>query len=71
MSRTYTSAWPCTVARSVDVLGDRLTGPEGSPLVLHHTGCDHDMHAMVVCSECQESLDVRQVSARPGPGAGA
>jgi hypothetical protein len=55
----------------VDVLGDRLTGPEGSPLVLHHTGCDHDMHAMVVCSECQESLDVRQVNARPGPGAGA
>lgn len=50
--------------------GDRwLTGPEGTPLVLHHAGCDHDMHAVVVCSECQEPLDVRQVSARPGPGA--
>ena len=50
--------------------GDRwLTGPEGTPLVLHHTTCDHDMHAVVVCSECAEAIDVRQVRARPGPGA--
>jgi DNA-binding HxlR family transcriptional regulator len=50
--------------------GDKwLTGPEGSPLVLHHTSCDHDMHARVACSECGETLDVRQMSARPGPGA--
>jgi DNA-binding HxlR family transcriptional regulator len=49
--------------------GDRwLTGPEGTPLVLHHTACDHDMHAVVVCSECDEPLDVRQVRATPGPG---
>ena len=151
MSRTDTSAWPCTIARSADVLGDdwillvmrqaclgtrrfedfqralgigrsiltaklnrlvaeemlrrveyqqrpvrheyRLTdkgrdvypilaalaawgerwlsGPEGTPLVLHHDACDHDMHAVVVCSECRRPLDVREVSARPGPGAGA
>jgi len=52
--------------------GERwLTGPEGTPLVLHHTPCDHDMHAVVVCSECQEPLDVRRVTARPGPGAAA
>jgi len=49
--------------------GDRwLTGPEGSPLVLHHTACDHDMHAVVTCSECSEPLDVREVRARRGPG---
>jgi DNA-binding HxlR family transcriptional regulator len=49
--------------------GDRwLTGPEGSPLVLHHTTCDHDMHAVIICSECDQALDVRQVRARPGPG---
>lgn len=49
--------------------GDRwLTGPEGSPLVLHHTACDHDMHAEVVCSSCQAPLDVRQVTAHAGPG---
>ncbi len=49
--------------------GDRwLTGEEGTPLVLHHTACGHDMHAEVVCSECHEPLDVRQVRATAGPG---
>jgi DNA-binding HxlR family transcriptional regulator len=148
MKRTNTSDWPCTIARSVDVLGDHwnlllireaclgtrrfddfqaalgigrnmlsqrlnrltdegiltrveyqhtprrheyrltdkgrevypvlaamaawgdrwLTGPEGTPLVLHHATCDHDMHAVVVCSECQSPLDIRQVHAKAGPG---
>lgn len=49
--------------------GERwLTGPEGTPLVLHHTACDHDMHAVVVCSECKAPLDVRKVAAKAGPG---
>ncbi len=49
--------------------GDRwLTGPEGTPLVLHHTTCDHDMHAVVVCSECEEPLDVHEIRAQAGPG---
>ncbi len=49
--------------------GDKwLVGKEGSPLVLHHTSCDHDMHAVVTCSECAQPLDVRQVQARTGPG---
>ena len=54
--------------------GDRwLTGPEGTPLVLHHTACDHtacdhDMHAVVICSECSAPLDVRETRAKPGPG---
>lgn len=48
---------------------DRWNGRrEGSPLQLHHDVCDHDMHAVVVCSACAEPLDVRQVKARPGPG---
>ncbi len=148
MKRTDTSAWPCTIARSADLLGDGwnllvmrqaclgvrrfddfqqslgigrniltlrlnrlvdegllerveyqqrptrheyrltekgrdvypilaamaawgdkwLTGPEGTPLVLHHTACRHDMHANVVCSECGQPIDVRHVRARPGPG---
>ena len=146
--RTDTSTWPCTIARSVDVLGDHwnlllirqaclgtrrfddfqaalgigrnilsqrlnrlvdeglltrveyqpnpprheyrltdkgrevypilaamaawgerwLSGPEGTPLVLHHATCDHDMRAVVVCSECNEPLNVREVLAKPGPG---
>jgi DNA-binding HxlR family transcriptional regulator len=50
--------------------GDRwLTGPEGTPLVLHHTSCHHDMHAVVKCSQCDEALDVRDIRATPGPGA--
>jgi DNA-binding HxlR family transcriptional regulator len=49
--------------------GERwLVGPEGSPLVLHHTTCDHDMQAVVVCSECAVPLDVREVTAHKGPG---
>jgi DNA-binding HxlR family transcriptional regulator len=44
------------------------TGPEGTPLVLHHTACDHDAHAVVVCSACAEPLEVRDVTARRGPG---
>ena len=45
-----------------------LDGGEGPPVILHHTGCDHDMHAEVVCSECGEPIEVREVRARPGPG---
>jgi len=49
--------------------GERwLTGPEGTPLVLHHTSCEHDMRAVVVCSQCAEPLDVRAVRAKAGPG---
>ena len=49
--------------------GDRwLTGSEGTPLILHHTSCEHDMHAVVTCSECAEPLDVRAVRAKRGPG---
>ncbi len=45
-----------------------LSGPEGTPIVLHHTTCNHDMHAVVVCSECAEPLNVHNVVATAGPG---
>jgi DNA-binding HxlR family transcriptional regulator len=49
--------------------GDRwLTGPEGTPLVLHHASCGHDMRAEVNCSECGGLLDVRDIRASRGPG---
>jgi DNA-binding HxlR family transcriptional regulator len=49
--------------------GDRwLTGQEGTPLVLHHTRCGHDMQAVVRCSECDGELDVREIRASRGPG---
>ena len=57
------------ILAAMAAFGDKwLVGKEGSPLVLHHTSCDHDMHAVVTCSECAQPLDVRQVQARTGPG---
>ena len=44
--------------------GDRWLVDDGPLLVLHHTTCDHDMHAVVGCSECGQPLDVRDVRAR-------
>ena len=58
------------ILAAMAAFGDRwLTGEEGTPLVLHHTTCHHDMHAVVVCSECDSPLDVREVRAKAGPGA--
>ena len=41
---------------------------EGTPLVLHHTRCHHDMAAAVVCDQCGERIEVKEVRARRGPG---
>jgi DNA-binding HxlR family transcriptional regulator len=49
--------------------GDKwLVGDEGTPLILHHTTCDRDMHAVTTCSECGAPLDVHDVRYRRGPG---
>jgi len=49
--------------------GDKwLTGPEGTPLVLHHTECDHDMQAEVVCNHCRAPIELRRTRATRGPG---
>jgi DNA-binding HxlR family transcriptional regulator len=49
--------------------GDRwLSGEDGPPVTLRHTACGHDMTAKVVCSECGDPIQVREVRARPGPG---
>jgi DNA-binding HxlR family transcriptional regulator len=58
-----------SVLAAMDAWGRRwLAGPEGTPVTLRHDLCDHDMHAVVVCSECTDPIDVRQIKARPGPG---
>ncbi|WP_433666522.1 winged helix-turn-helix transcriptional regulator [Nocardia sp. CA-136227] len=49
--------------------GDRYLAPEsGEPVLLHHTACDHDTHAEVVCAHCREPLRHEDISARLGPG---
>ena len=46
--------------------GDKWLSPDGPPInLLHH---DHDTHAEVVCAECREPLELRDVSATLGPG---
>ena len=50
--------------------GERwMSGPEGPPIVLHHTTCGHDMHAVVMCSACARPIDVHDVRVLAGPGA--
>jgi DNA-binding HxlR family transcriptional regulator len=58
-----------SILAAMAAFGDKwLLGNDRPPLVLHHTSCDHDMHAVVTCSECAQPLDARSVRARPGPG---
>jgi DNA-binding HxlR family transcriptional regulator len=49
--------------------GDRWEAPAGPSLKLRHTTCGHVVQAVSVCSHCGEALDVRGVTAVPGPGA--
>lgn len=50
--------------------GDRhLAGDDGPPLLLRHTTCGHDTHAVIVCAHCSKPLDPHEVEPRPGPGA--
>jgi len=48
--------------------GDQWAAPDGPPVETRHTGCGHVVTAVPVCSHCGEPLDVRSVTAVPGPG---
>jgi DNA-binding HxlR family transcriptional regulator len=49
--------------------GDRWAAPSGPPLQVKHKGCGRIVEVMPVCSSCGERLDVRSLTAIPGPGA--
>ncbi len=60
--------WP--VLTTMRQWGDRYAAPEGPPLIVRHKGCGNVAEAVLVCSSCGEPLQVRDVRAEPGPGAG-
>jgi DNA-binding HxlR family transcriptional regulator len=43
----------------------------GAPVILTHDACGNDITGPLHCSHCHGSVDVRDVTARPGPGARA
>ena len=51
--------------------GDRHAAPtSGPPIVLRHKGCAGELGEHHVCTSCGRSLEVGDVRAEPGPGAG-
>ncbi len=46
-----------------------MSGKKGRPLAHTHLTCGHAFDPVLVCSECAEPLDPRQVRVDPGPGA--
>jgi DNA-binding HxlR family transcriptional regulator len=45
-----------------------LAGPEGPPIVLRHEPCGNATHPHLTCDVCGEEVNIRNVSAEPGPG---
>ncbi|WP_304523629.1 helix-turn-helix domain-containing protein [Actinocorallia sp. API 0066] len=57
------------VLAALNAWGDRhLADQDGPPIVFHHTACDHDGEAEVVCTHCRAPLHADDVVPRPGPG---
>lgn len=57
------------VLAAMSAWGDRwLDGGLGRPITSHHTVCDHDTQAVVVCSECAQPLTHDTVTHSMGPG---
>jgi DNA-binding HxlR family transcriptional regulator len=59
--------WPVVVA--LMKWGDRHVYSEGPPVVLEHRDCGGELDDRRICARCGAAVDVRQVRARPGPGA--
>jgi len=46
-----------------------MAGKEGPPLQHRHTTCGEIFSPVLVCSQCDEKIDPRNVTVEPGPGA--
>jgi DNA-binding HxlR family transcriptional regulator len=53
--------------------GDTWLSPHevgGAPVVITHDACGHDITGPMQCPHCHQPVDVRDVTAQAGPGAG-
>lgn len=58
------------VVMSIVHWGDvHMSGKKGRPLLHQHIRCNHQFDPVMVCSECAEVLDPREVRTAVGPGA--
>ena len=46
-----------------------LAAPDGPPVLIVHTDCDHVTTAKTVCAECGGELNLSNAIHAPGPGA--
>lgn len=46
-----------------------MVDKKGRPILHHHDTCGHQFDPVMVCSECHEELDPREVRTSLGPGA--
>ena len=60
------------VLMSIVHWGDLYTsGKAGRPMLHEHLTCGHQFDPVLICSECGEKVDAREVRVMPGPGATA
>jgi DNA-binding HxlR family transcriptional regulator len=57
------------VLEAMRTWGDRWYATDGPPVESVHTGCGSPTHGRPVCEQCGEPLHLRDLTARPGPGA--
>jgi DNA-binding HxlR family transcriptional regulator len=58
----------CHVITALRQWGDRWAAPDGEPLKVRHNNCGHASKAVLVCSHCGDRLELKDVTAFPGPG---
>ena len=66
LTRKVRDLW--VVIQAMKQWGDRWAAPDGNPVDLVHTTCDHVATMVPTCSECGGTLHVADVVATPGPG---
>jgi DNA-binding HxlR family transcriptional regulator len=59
--------WP--VVHALAVWGDRHDAPEGAPVRFVHRSCGGPISDRRTCEACGAAVELREVEARPGPGA--